>query len=79
MLMREPRLLIDLLTPDEERLSDAEVYHHILRGRVPLERRFRLVKYSQPRDRSEPPWPGPGSRERPAEAGRRTCSCVGWL
>ena len=36
--------LYQYLSPIEGRLSDAEVYHHILRGRVLLERRGGLVK-----------------------------------
>jgi hypothetical protein len=36
--------LYQYLSPIDGRLSDAEVYHHILRGRVLLERRGGLVK-----------------------------------
>jgi hypothetical protein len=36
--------LYQYLSPVEGRLRDAEVYHHILRGRVLLERRGGLVK-----------------------------------
>ena len=39
--------LYQYLTPIDGRLSDAEVYHHILRGRVLLERRGGLVRRSQ--------------------------------
>jgi hypothetical protein len=39
--------LYQYLTPIDGRLSDVEVYHHILRGRMLLERRGGLVRRSQ--------------------------------
>jgi hypothetical protein len=39
--------IYEYLAPIDGRLRDAEVYHHILRGRVLLERRGGLVRRSQ--------------------------------